>query len=452
MIRKADLLKSLAVSSVLIPATGFAGGYQIFERSASDLGRAFSGGGATVDDASILATNPAGMSLLKGPQVTLALNLVSGNVESKVESSGVRIPTIGVKEASGDKDSGNVAPSNPVIPAFYASYPLNDQITLGFGAFSNFSTSTHYKKEFAASMLALDSQITTYNLNPSMSYKIDDSLSLGFGLNAVNAYAKISSANPQFGPLTDAQGNVLIDANGSPRVGPTGAALGMSEVSGSAWGYGWNLGLLYSFSTDARVSLSYRSHVSTTLEGETKFKDAQQGLGYADYDTKAPIKLPAIASISGYYAFADGFALSADVTYTQWSVFEKLETFKKSDNSLASQTIEDWRDSFRGALGITYAYDDALTLRTGVALDDSPIPNHRRTLRIPTSNMTWLSLGARYAFNPELSLDAGYSYVFMKDTKIEDERTFVGQPFTAEATAEASLALHILGLQLSYNL
>lgn len=438
MIRKTDLLKSLAIGSVLVPATGFAGGYQISERNVSDLGRAFSGGGATVEDASIVATNPAGLSFLKGTQFSLAASLVNGNVESDLEDANIEVTGLGNIPLQGDKKSGNVAPNNPVIPAFYASHALNDQITLGFGAFSNFSTSTHYKKDSAASIFAVDSEITTFNLNPSMSYKLDDSLSFGFGLNAVSASATLSTGFPVFGE------------NGAP----TGATNGVSEISGSAWGYGWNLGLMYSISDDARVSFSYRSSVSTTLDGKVEYKDVPAAVltasGREDMDAEAKLELPAIASLSGHYAFADGFALSADVTYTQWSVFEKLEVKNKAGTTLTSETY-DWRDSFRGALGLTYAYDDALTLRTGLAVDDSPIPNHTRSLRIPTSNMNWISLGARYAVNTELSVDAGYSYVFMDKTELKDENALT-EGVTAKTSAEASLALHILGVQLNYSL
>jgi long-chain fatty acid transport protein len=439
MIRKTDLLKSLAIGSVLVPATGFAGGYQISERNVNDLGRAFSGGGATVDDASIVATNPAGLSFLKGTQFSLAASLVNGNVESDLEDANIEVTGVGNIPLQGDKESGNVAPSNPVIPAFYASHALNDQITLGFGAFSNFSTSTHYKKDSAASIFAVDSEITTFNLNPSMSYKLDDSLSFGFGFNAVSASATLSSGFPAFGE------------NGVPN----GSTNGVSEITGSAWGYGWNLGLMYSISDDARVSFSYRSSVATTLDGKVEFKDVPganvEGSIFQDTDAEAKLELPAIASLSGYYAITDGIALSADVTYTQWSVFEELKVTAKEGGATITEIPEEWRDSFRGALGLTYAYDDALTLRTGIALDDSPIPNHTRTLRIPTSNMTWLSLGARYAVNQELSVDAGYSYVSMAKTKLDDERQ-ITEGVTAKTSAETSLALHILGVQLNYSL
>lgn len=439
MIRKTNLLKSLAIGSILVPATGFAGGYQISERNVSDLGRAFSGGGATVDDASILATNPAGLSFLEGTQFSLAGSLVNGNVESELEDANIEVTGVGNIPLQGDKKSGNVAPSNPVIPAFYASHALNDQISIGFGAFSNFSTSTHYKKDSAASLFAVDSEITTFNLNPSMSYKLDDSLSFGFGLNAVSASATLSSGFPAFGE------------NGVP----TGATNGVSEISGSAWGYGWNFGLMYSISDDARVSFSYRSSVATTLDGKLEYKDVPAAIlaanSLTDLDAEAELELPGIAALSGYYAITDGIALSADVTYTQWSVFEELKVTAKEGGATIDEVPEEWRDSFRGALGLTYAYDDALTLRTGIALDDSPIPNHTRTLRIPTSNMTWLSLGARYAVNQALSVDAGYSYVSMAKTKLDDERV-LGQGVTAKTSAETSLALHILGVQLNYNL
>lgn len=57
-----SLLTALSLGSLSPLALG--AGFQLQERSASGLGRAFSGEAAMADDASVLASNPAGMLLL----------------------------------------------------------------------------------------------------------------------------------------------------------------------------------------------------------------------------------------------------------------------------------------------------------------------------------------------------------------------------------------------------
>jgi long-chain fatty acid transport protein len=50
-----------AVSATLLPAQGFAAGFALLEQSASKLGTAFAGTGATTEDASVMYYNPAGL-------------------------------------------------------------------------------------------------------------------------------------------------------------------------------------------------------------------------------------------------------------------------------------------------------------------------------------------------------------------------------------------------------
>ena len=51
-----------------LSSTALAGGFSLTELSASAVGRAGSGEAAIGDDASIIASNPAGMALLRKPQ------------------------------------------------------------------------------------------------------------------------------------------------------------------------------------------------------------------------------------------------------------------------------------------------------------------------------------------------------------------------------------------------
>ncbi len=56
---------SLLTISILFACNAQSAGFQVAEHSASGLGRAFSGEGAVADNASVLARNPAAMTLLK---------------------------------------------------------------------------------------------------------------------------------------------------------------------------------------------------------------------------------------------------------------------------------------------------------------------------------------------------------------------------------------------------
>ena len=76
----------------------------------------------------------------------------------------------------------------------------------------------------------------------------------------------------------------------------------------------------------------------------------------------------------------------------------------------------------RYSLGLDYQYSEQLVLRTGLAFDETPVPNkERRTPRLPGNDRTWLSLGATYMQSETLSWDFGYSHLFIDDSKIENQ-------------------------------
>ena len=58
-------------------------------------------------------------------------------------------------------------------------------------------------------------------------------------------------------------------------------------------------------------------------------------------------------------------------------------------------------------MGTTYRPNSQWALRFGVAYDQSPIEDVHRTPRIPTGDRIWVALGASYAINPSMAIDAG---------------------------------------------
>jgi long-chain fatty acid transport protein len=82
--------------------------------------------------------------------------------------------------------------------------------------------------------------------------------------------------------------------------------------------------------------------------------------------------------------------------------------------------VWDYDDSTRYALGVEYQHDQAWTFRSGVALDETPVPdNSLRSPRVPDEDRIWLSLGATYRYSPELTFDVGYAHLFVDDPKLD---------------------------------
>ena len=115
-------------------------------------------------------------------------------------------------------------------------------------------------------------------------------------------------------------------------------------------------------------------------------------------------------------------------------------------------TTEDWDDSMRYSFGIDYQYSDDMVLRTGIAYDETPVPSaERRTPRLPGNDRTWLSFGLSYQIDKTLSLDFGYSHLFIDEADIENE--FESSVPTLEATlaGDYDASIDILSVQLNWQ-
>jgi len=87
------------------------------------------------------------------------------------------------------------------------------------------------------------------------------------------------------------------------------------------------------------------------------------------------------------------------------------------------QSVSDWayEDSTRYAIGAEYRHNQTWTLRSGLALDETPVPSDSlRSPRVPDEERIWLSFGATYRYSPEITFDLGYAHLFVDDPKLDN--------------------------------
>ncbi len=74
-----------------------------------------------------------------------------------------------------------------------------------------------------------------------------------------------------------------------------------------------------------------------------------------------------------------------------------------------------WNDVFRVSSGATYEWSDSVTLRGGLAFDESPIDDAFRGPGIPDSDRYVIAMGFGYRLSDSLSLDFAYQHLFFID-------------------------------------
>lgn len=156
----------------LLTVTGraYASGFQLLEQNASGLGNAYAGSAAVAADASTIYFNPAGMAYLpEGKmQVVGALNIVKPSSEFSDDGS-VMPAGIYVRGGEGGDNGGW-----NFVPSAYFAMPVNDQISIGLGVGAPFGLKTQYDSDWIGRFRAIKSDIKTININPSISYQVND--------------------------------------------------------------------------------------------------------------------------------------------------------------------------------------------------------------------------------------------------------------------------------------
>jgi long-chain fatty acid transport protein len=401
-----------------VSSTAYASGFAIIEQSVTGLGSAFSGIAASAEDASTVYYNPAGMILLEGQQVKGGVNYIAPSTEFSLASAPV---------SYGTNESGNAAES-AVVPNLYYTNKLNDKWAVGFGITAPFGMTVEYDEDWVGRYDAVTSDVLTININPAVAYRVNDKLSIGGGVSAQYIDATLSS-------MVDVTGYSSTDYDI------------LVENSGDDWGYGFNLGLIYEINEATRFGFSYRSAYDHTLEGTVEC-DVPEALSdysslFETQDITADITLPASASFSLYHQLNDKLALLADISWTQWSSFDEL-TIEFEDSiagTTESTTIENWDDSWRYSLGAIYQATAGLTLRTGVAFDETPISDEYRTPRIPGADRLWLTFGLSYNVTAAISVDTAYAHIFVDDASMD----------LGDVTGTYEASIDIASVQLSYN-
>jgi long-chain fatty acid transport protein len=415
---------SVLLISLLVSGSAFGAGFALIEQSVSGLGNAFAGGAASAEDATTIFFNPAGLSRIKGTQFIGGVHVViPTNKFDNEGSTHVLQPLTTVPLMGGNGGDGGVT---GIVPNAYISRQINDRFTFGLGINVPFGLETDYDSGWVGRYHALNSELLTVNINPTLAFRINENLSVGIGLSAQYLDATLSNAI-DFGTL-DALPVALGGFGGAFALIPQ-AADGHVELTGDSWGYGFNLGLLYEFNQNTRIGLAYRSRVKHDIEGDADFTSVPPGMvvatggWFTDTDVEADLDLPDNASVSLFHQINPQWAVMADVTWTNWELFDEIR-FEFASGQPDGVTTEDWDDNFRYSVGVNYLPSQNWIIRGGAAYDETPIPDAaRRTPRLPGEDRFWLATGFGYKFSDSLRFNIGYAHLFIEDPEIRKTPT-----------------------------
>ncbi len=424
----AAALAGLAFAAGAGQALGAA--FALQENSGSGLGNAFAGGAASAEDASTVWANPAGMSRIGTNQVAGAIHLITPS--SKFQNDG-SLPALNQPLGGTGGDAGGTN----VVPNVYAVIPINPQWAFGLGVNVPFGLVTEYDGGWLGRYQALKSDVKTINVNPALSWKIANGVTLGLGADYQNIKATFSSnVNYSAALLQAAQAGGLPPATQAQIAAATPALDSYVNIDGDDYAWGWNIGVLFELDPNTRIGAAYRSGFKYDISGTASFTNpalpttippalapvvgalaAAVNANLANGGITSNIELPSISNVSIFSRLNDQWDVMADVQYTNWSKISELR-FTRTSGATLSVTPENFRNTWRGSVGANYRYSNTTMFRMGVAYDQSPVNTTDRTPRLPDNNRTWLSGGVQYKFTPQLALDVGATYIWIDQPDI----------------------------------
>ena len=227
-----------------------------------------------------------------------------------------------------------------------------------------------------------------------------------------------------------------------------------SRLDADDWGYGWNIGGMWSATENFRMGFGYRSAITHKAHGTVKLTTDAAGqkaiastaqyvtanptsqqasmiaammknanLSFADVmgiaqsgamtlNGGAQMDAPANANLTFVWKYSPKMRLSGSIRWTDWSSFDNLIINAGGLPHSQTDVPMKWRDSWFFSLGYDLDITPKWTIRGGVAYDRSPISNPRyRTALIPDANRIWATLGATYRMNEHWQFDIAATHI-----------------------------------------
>jgi len=245
-----------------------------------------------------------------------------------------------------------------------------------------------------------DSSIRSYSISPVVAKEVIPGLSIGLTGNFVYSHYKVADVVMVETPVVFEQpeGDFWVLA-----LTPL-----QFEDDVTAWGYGATFGALYRFNRETSVGLTVRSPMNMKYDGTYGFMASattpDTSFVYEEsHDSTFELRYPTWAGVGVArrdFMF-DGLTLAVDVQWTDWSTFEKInrdvdwgstETPEEEQDELVLTQLK-WEDTVEVAVGFDYRLSRSISLHMGYRNSPSPVPDDTYDFVMPFSSKNTIGLG-----------------------------------------------------------
>ena len=459
----------LLVGAAMLASAALAEGYQVNNMSAKQTGMGHVGTAMKLNSESIYF-NPAAASFQKSK-----FDLSAGftGIVSKVEYRA--LPTLENGYTSGEAEKSHNKLSTPLH--FYFNYKPIERLSLGVGFFTPNGSSMRWGDDWSGAHLVQEINLKAFCVQPTVSFKICDRLSIGAGLMITwgnfdlsrsmlptatgnlqaagglqLAASKLQAQVEQLQqlpstPQTDAQIAAMQGYIGQAQAGAAyfaghfadravvSARLdGKSDVAvgvnaGILWDINdkWSLGMTWRSRMNMKVgkghaALDYASPEAqqylTLLNSLSKLSGGSEvipGLDRGTFRTRLP--LPTVVTWGVSFRPTDRWELAVDLQWNGWKAYKELNVeFNETELGIAPiYSVKNYSNTLAFRFGGQYRATAWLTARMGMYVDESPVDSSY--LNPETPSMTKVAYTAGLSLRPArfVSIDLAYCFVSSAD-------------------------------------
>lgn len=394
------LLVGACVVASATPAA--AQGYAVYEQSACMTGRGGAGVASPCPDGSAINYNPAGLSF-DTVHVGVGAALVSPRA---------------IYTAWDTNQESHLNVRWYPVPNVFVSAPLGKRLAAGIGVFAPYGLTTDWPSTSIARFLGYKSLVQAVYVQPTLSFKVSDRLSIGGGIDVTRLNLQLRQ-RLDLAEQTVAGTNLTFHQAGVP----IGTDFAHVAVSGHAWSAGVHLGALLKATN--RVSLGVRylqgqqvDIDDATLESSqiatgTRYDAALArlfvpGQKLANQAVKTSLPLPAQVVAGVAVQATSRLNLLLDYQWTNWSAFRVLAV---DGETLDLAAVEDCRDTQAIRFGTEFAINHHVTVRAGFDGHGPATPIRSVTPNLPEGTRYEVSAGVSVQWTEKLGLDVGYLFM-----------------------------------------
>ena len=279
------------------------------------------------------------------------------------------------------------------VPSFHYISPAMENMRFGLSVVAPGGLSKRWKG--VSKTFAEEFTLELIEINPTVSFKVNERFSIGGGVRAVYSSGVVKSTDQ----------------------GPIQAGVGISpsrDLAGDSWDLGYNLALHFTPTAKLKLTTTYRSNIDLTVEGDATLSDTVV-LPTIRTPASVEIPLPASLSLAAAYDVTPDTTVELVLERTYWSAYETLDfQYPNSIGNYAAlfdaPSPKNWQDSDTIRIGLTHQLNPKWTLMAGLAYDETPVPKQFVGYELPDSDAKIISFGAKYNYSDQMTIGAALLY------------------------------------------